>query len=590
MRLKLRALGQSLGRAVSRVPGRSYGRIRRPRLRTRVLAGVLAVTLAALVGFDIAAVTGLRHYLIGQTDSQLREVVSAYQTVTPQSVADGQNPGQLRLDTPPPGHRKPPPRWVKAQLPWRPHFVGDSGRLGPHFPPKPASFHLPLLQQFGVTLVVGGRVQPVSPHVSILGHPVSNAIRSIKAAGDYPTPAASDYVRTVPGPPGQAPLRRMVAPYRDAGIIIATTSLGGVDKTVGQLELILIIGSVIAGLLAAGGTAWLVRRGLRPVEAMAGQADKISAGDLTGRVSPHDGRTEVGRLGTALNGMLSRIQDFVVEREASQRAARRFFTDASHELRTPLATLRANAELYLQGALSEREQVDEAMRRIAAEAKRMGGLVDDMLRLARLDQHPERRYDEVDVSALAAECVQQARTAHPGHGWRTDIAPGLATTGDEELLRRAIDNLLANVAAHTPPGSTATVMAAGARDTVTVEVSDDGPGVPDSQLPHIFERFYRGRAPAGRPGSGLGLAIVAAAAAAHYGTVVAAGNEPHGLRVTLILPAVDPDGLAADPDGLAADPDRLAVDPDGLAREQPGAGLPAGCEPATQAEPEAVTR
>jgi two-component system, OmpR family, sensor kinase len=280
-----------------------------------------------------------------------------------------------------------------------------------------------------------------------------------------------------------------------------------------------------------------MRRGLRPVETMAGQADKISAGDLTGRVSPHDARTEVGRLGRALNGMLARIQGFVAEREASQQATNRFFADASHELRTPLASMRANAELYQQGALPERAQVDEAMRRITAEARRMSGLLDDMLRLARLDQHPERHDDAIDLSELARECAERARTAYPERTWQAVIDPGLATSGDEELLRRAIDNLLANVAAHTPDDTTATLTAAQHDATITVEVSDDGPGVPDGQLPHIFDRFYRGSAPSPRPGSGLGLAIVAATAAAHHGTATAIPHPPHGLTITLTLPA-----------------------------------------------------
>jgi signal transduction histidine kinase len=171
----------------------------------------------------------------------------------------------------------------------------------------------------------------------------------------------------------------------------------------------------------------------------------------------------------------------------------------------------------------------------------------------------------VDIGALAAESVQRARTAHPGHSWQADVAAGLATMGDEELLRRAIDNLLANVAAHTPPGSTATVTAAGSGGSLTVEVSDDGPGVPDDQLPHIFERFYRGRAPSARPGSGLGLAIVAAATAAHYGTAEATANDPHGLRVTLTLPAAEPDGAGAEQGEPTAEQDaqgsgRLARD------------------------------
>jgi two-component system, OmpR family, sensor kinase len=235
--------------------------------------------------------------------------------------------------------------------------------------------------------------------------------------------------------------------------------------------------------------------------------------------------------------MLGRIEDFIAEREASQQATNRFFADASHELRTPLASLRANAELYQQGALPERAQVDEAMRRITAEARRMSSLLDDMLRLARLDQHPERHYEAIDVTDLARECAERARTAYPQRTWHARIDPGLVTCGDEELLRRAIDNLLANVAAHTPVDTAATLTATRYDATITVEVSDDGPGVPEDQLAQIFDRFNRGSAPSPRPGSGLGLAIVAATAAAHRGTVNAVSNHPNGLVITLTLPA-----------------------------------------------------
>ena len=250
----------------------------------------------------------------------------------------------------------------------------------------------------------------------------------------------------------------------------------------------------------------------------------------------------MGRLGTALNGMLARIETSVRERDASQELTRRFFADASHELRNPLASLRANAELYQQGALTSRPQVDEAMRRISLEAQRMSGLVDDMLRLARLDQRPSRRSDPVDLTALVAECAERARIASPARTWRVRAGTGLVAAGDEELLRRAIDNLLANVQAHTPGGTVATITAAGHGDTVTVEVSDDGPGVPASQLPRIFDRFYRAGPQSHRPGSGLGLAIVTAIATAHRGTAEAALGDPHGLRITLTLPACAPPG------------------------------------------------
>jgi two-component system OmpR family sensor kinase len=246
--------------------------------------------------------------------------------------------------------------------------------------------------------------------------------------------------------------------------------------------------------------------------------------------------------------MLARIETGVLEREASQEQVRRFFADASHELRTPLASLRANAELYQQGALTSPDQVDEVMRRITLETRRMSQLVDDLLRLARLGQHPGQSREPVDVTALVHACAERARIADPARTWRVSVADGLAATGDEELLRRAVDNLLTNVLVHTPAGTAAAVTAAGGAGEMTIEVRDDGPGVPPDRLPHIFERFYRAadtRSPRA-PGSGLGLAIAAEIAAAHGGTAAAAPVSPHGLRVTLTLPArADRPGHAA---------------------------------------------
>src|SRR6185437_10080259 len=253
----------------------------------------------------------------------------------------------------------------------------------------------------------------------------------------------------------------------------------------------------------------VLRRGLRPIEAMAGQADRITAGDLTDltdRVTPNNPRSEVGRLGAALNGMLARIETGVHEREASQEQMRRFFADASHELRTPLASLRANAELYQQGALRSTDEVDEVMDRIVLDTRRIGRLVDDMLRLARLGQHPGRSAEPVDLTAVVAGCAERARIADPERTWRVRVGNDLGTVGDEELLRRAVDNLLMNVLVHTPAWTVGTITATTAGDRVAIEVSDDGPGVPPEALPHIFERFYRAGSQ-GTRGSGLGLAI-----------------------------------------------------------------------------------
>ncbi len=472
-------------------------RLRRPRrakLRTRVLLGVLGVTLVALVAFDVAAVTALRGYLLSRTDQQLRQVLALYRVLpVNHQVQPSHAPGRFV-----------PPREVRGKS--LKQIIGPRATL-------PGA-----LGQFDVVTVNHSR-----PLFSIMG---GAQLLPKSPLPNLTTLARSHTAVTLTGQDGTTQIRLMAVAFPGYGLVYATTSLSGLQHTVDQLELILIIGSAVAGAIAAGGVAWVMRRGLRPVEVMAGQADKINAGDLTERVSPQDPRTEMGRLSAALNGMLARIEDFVAEREASQEATRRFFADASHELRTPLASLRANAELYQQGALPRRDQVNEAMRRITLEAQRMGGLVDDMLRLARLDQQPGQQCEPIAFSALATECVQRARTATPDRTWHCDITSGLEVIGDEELLRRAIDNILGNVAAHTPAGSTATLTATAQDGQVVLAVSDDGPGVPPDQLPRIFDRFYRAGVPSRRPGSGLGLAIVAAVAAAHDGQVAAAAQRP----------------------------------------------------------------
>jgi two-component system, OmpR family, sensor kinase len=502
----------------------------RPQLRTRVLAGVLLVTLLALAAFDIAAVTGLRHYLLGQTDSQLEAVARLYRLMTPR-VAAAPISGQSAAAGS--GQAVLPPASIRARTQWVIKPPPDQVIAGPHF-----RVNVPIFQPFSVTLWPGAGLKPSRGFV--IGNPgllpQPQRLAGLRALGTGPKTVSPKTVTAASGN-GQDQLRLLAVPEPGGSTLVVTTSLDKVNKTIGQLELILAIGSAVAGLLAAAGVAWIMRRGLRPIETMAAQADEITAGDLADRVTTYDPRTEVGRLGTAINGMLARIEDFMAEREASQEATRQFFADASHELRTPLASLRANAELYQQGALPDRGQVDEAMRRITLESQRMSGLVDDMLRLARLDQQPGHEHEPVDLTALVTECAQRARTNDPGRTWHTHIAGGLEATGDEELLRRAIDNLLANVHAHTPDDAVATITAARWNGSVSIEISDNGPGVPAGQLPHIFERFYRAAAPSHRPGSGLGLAIVTAIATAHNGTAEAALNDPHGLRITLTVPA-----------------------------------------------------
>jgi len=479
----------------------------RGKLRTKVVAGVVAITLAVLAVFDFAAVTALKKYLVGQTDVSLKSAL----TVT-----------KPQLNYLLPAFSKA--RAVAAGVPFSAF-------------PVVGAYNIEWVPAKGQVLNLQGGPGLTRQAMIKYDYAVANAAATFTVRGK-PMPGKGQ-VNQVIATINEAPSFRVVseAVPGQAGTLVAGTNLSDVNNTVRQLEIIVGAGSAAAAALIFLGVGLVMRRGLRPIEQMAHQADRISAGDLTERVAPTDTETEVGRLGTALNGMLGRIQTSVAEREASQDVMRSFFADASHELRTPLASLCANAELYQQGALVERSQVDEAMHRITLEAQRMSRLVDDMLRLARLDQHPDQRRDLVDLTALVGQSVERAQVADPARTWQAEIEPGLAVAGDEEQLSRAVDNLLANVRTHTPEGTVATVTAH--RDgsgRVVVEVTDDGPGVPADKLPRIFDRFYRAGT-SRRTGSGLGLAIVSQIAAAHQGVAMAAANYPHGLRMTLTLPA-----------------------------------------------------
>jgi two-component system OmpR family sensor kinase len=496
---------------------RGPGRPRRAQLRIQVLAGVVLVTVVALAAFDLVAVTALHSYLVNQAGGQLQSVRSEYRAQAAALKGPAGNQVRAVSDLALPGVRlsRPAPGAVRQAV-----IVGPRVWL----PGSLAPYWVEWVTARGAKVFVHGNPDLV---------PVLPPALSLTLL------AANHRAQAVLSRNGRAPLLLQAANV-GGGHLVVTTSLASVNSTTTRLALIVIAGSLAAAMLVFAGVAWIVRRGLRPIETMAAQADRITAGDLTDRVYPGDSATEVGRLGAALNGMLTRIEATVHEREESQELTRRFFADASHELRTPLASLRANAELYQQGALPERAQVDEAMRRIALEAQRMSALVDDMLRLARLDDHPEPQHEDVDLSGLIRECTERAQSADPARAWRTSIEPGLTVTGNPELLHRAIGNLLANVSAHTPASAAGTITASRCGGIVTIDVSDDGPGVSPAQLARIFDRFYRAPETDRPAGSGLGLAIVAAVAAAHHGTAAATLNRPRGLRITVALPTSPP--------------------------------------------------
>jgi len=275
--------------------------------------------------------------------------------------------------------------------------------------------------------------------------------------------------------------------------------------------------------LTAGALAlWLVKVGLRPLETMGTTAGAIAAGDLSRRVEPADDSTEIGKLGTSLNAMLSQIEAAFDERRASEERLRRFVGDASHELRTPITSIRGYAELFRRGASARPDDLARSMSRIEAEAERMGVLVDDLLLLARLDQGRPLDQKPVDLVAVVTDAVDAARAIDPDRVLDADLHGPATVVGDAGRLRQVIDNLLENARVHTPSGTPTHVALRTAEDGGAVlTIADEGPGMDPEVASKAFERFYRGDPARARStgGAGLGLAIVAAIVESHGGGV-----------------------------------------------------------------------
>jgi two-component system OmpR family sensor kinase len=315
--------------------------------------------------------------------------------------------------------------------------------------------------------------------------------------------------------------------------------MANVDDTITRLIGVEVIttGSIITilGLVAW----WVVGLGIRPINRMTAAATAIAGGDVAIRVPEADPTTEAGQLGAALNQMLERIEGAFTEQRNSDRRLRRFAADASHELRTPLATVRGYTELYRSGGLASPQALSGAIGRIESETIRMSDLVDELLLLARLDQRRAIEHAEIDLPTMMEELVADARAAEPDHPVDLSIEPDVTVMfGDLGLIRRAIGNVLNNALQHTPSTSRVAVFVGVDSTQVTIEVTDEGPGMSVDTTRHAFERFYRADSSRSRErgGSGLGLAIVREAVEAHGGTVELTSSEKSGTTVRCRVP------------------------------------------------------
>ncbi|MFJ9443522.1 sensor histidine kinase [Kitasatospora sp. NPDC101235] len=472
-------------------------------LRARLTAGLLVLLVATCAAVGFATTAALRHFLVDRLDQQLVESGGRY-AASLEHTGRGAGP-DTRAQTPGTlGVRLLAGRVTAAGV-----VDGDADDVDEPGDDDDRVTFTPEQQHALAVLPVNGPARSLD-----LG----------RALGQY-------RVRAVAG--------------RDGDVLVSGLPLRQAEDTVERLATLeLTVFAIAATAAGAAGAAW-VGFSLRPLRRVVGMAERVSALPLASgevmlaeRVPDDDPRTEVGRVGAALNRMLGHVGDALARRHAVEERLRAFAADASHELRTPVAAVRGHAELALRHPGPVPAEVRHSLERIDAEAVRMGAIVEDLLLLARLDAGRPLAAEEVDLTRIALDAVADARAAGPEHRWRLALPEDpVPVRGDEHRLSQVVANLLANARTHTLPGTAVLLRLERVDGQVELSVTDDGPGIAPELVDRVFERFVRGdRARSRATGStGLGLAIVRAVVRAHGGTV-AVESRPGRTVFTVRLP------------------------------------------------------
>jgi heavy metal sensor kinase len=377
---------------------------------------------------------------------------------------------------------------------------------------------------FAQILTANGAVLDGSPHLTARPLLTTSELRSA-----FAHPLWIDRTVLVSGEPEHVRLLASRISAQDQRLVVVVgASLADRDQALSTLRFELLVGGPAALLAVALAGFLLARAALRPVERMREQTDRLSADELSQRVTVPRADDEIGRLGATLNGLLTRL-------EQSMRHERQFVADASHELRTPLALMRTEVELALRRPRSNDELVT-ALWSTAAEAERLSQLAEALLVLARSDDSGlPVTTKPAPVGAILGRVAKRfrGRSAQEGRTVVVDDRFAGEATLDVTRIEQALVNLVENALRHG--SGTVTIRAAHVSDGLRLTVEDEGDGFDEDFLPRAFERFSRADDARSGEGSGLGLAIVRAIVDAHGGTVVAS-NSPHGTAVDVTLP------------------------------------------------------
>ncbi len=316
---------------------------------------------------------------------------------------------------------------------------------------------------------------------------------------------------------------RMITSPLPFGAVQLARDLTETQRVLAGLTLRLaIIG--LAGVAASALAGWMIaRRTVEPVERLTAAAERVATTQDLDQPIDVGGDDEVGRLGRSFNTMLTALS-------RSREQQRRLVSDAGHELRTPLTTLRTNLEVLRRRPDLDDDQRRELVDGALAEVEELTALVGELVDLAADATRSAEEPVTATLGELVAPAIERARRRT---GRQIVVAgTGSTVTARPSQLDRAVGNLLDNADKWSPDGAAIEVRL----DGTTLTVRDHGPGIPEEDLPHVFERFYRAAAARTRPGSGLGLAIVRQAVEANGGTVFARNDPDGGAVVGLTLP------------------------------------------------------
>jgi heavy metal sensor kinase len=340
-------------------------------------------------------------------------------------------------------------------------------------------------------------------------------------------------------PEGKAPLVIASAGYlaKDGSkwIVEVGTSAAPIEETLQSLGAALVAGFALAIVLAVAGGWILVRRALRPVEKITRSAEEITFQNTSQRLPVQPTGDELEHLSTALNGMLSRLED-------AYQQAKRFSADASHELRTPLSIMRGELEVLAQNRELSTELRDTVGSTLE-EVERLSKIVENLLALARLDAGESKaEWAAVDLSELACSTCEQISLLAEDKGVHVNTIANkpVHVFGDRARLKQVVVNLLDNAIKFTPRGGKVDLLTRVEGGNAILEVIDTGIGIPEESLLRIFDRFYRVDRGRSRDlgGAGIGLSIVKSIVQSHNGRVEARSNQPNGVRLVVQLPVL----------------------------------------------------